>query len=161
MAGTGDDMGGFKGLEGDAGLSSNQDLHQQVIGGTMKENDNVCHDVFVGGVSVCDPIGDAGVEIGGVVVGIGGNDGGLLAETGKGGALHGEFLVESGSVGVVEDQVGLKDATVENEEVVGGVGRKNGCEAKVEDQVCEKDDESGVGVEMGRQLLGLREMTVR
>ncbi|KAL8089182.1 hypothetical protein AgCh_038819 [Apium graveolens] len=144
MAGTGDDMGGFKGLEGDAGLSSNQDLHQQVIGGTMKENDNVCHDVFVGGVSVCDPIGDAGVEIGGVVVGIGGNDGGLLAETGKGGALH-----------------GLKDATVENEEVVGGVGRKNGCEAKVEDQVCEKDDESGVGVEMGRQLLGLREMTVR
>ncbi|KAL8135858.1 hypothetical protein AgCh_010461 [Apium graveolens] len=140
MAGTRDDMGEFKGLEGDAGLTLTQDLQKQVSGGTMEGNENVCADVFIGRVSVCDPVGDVGVETGGVVVGKEGNDGGL----------HGENLVESGSVGVVEgeeadcevkveDQAGLKDAGVDNGEVVdGAVG--NDCEVKVEDQLGLKDE---------------------
>ncbi|KAK1362195.1 hypothetical protein POM88_046669 [Heracleum sosnowskyi] len=168
-------MGGLKGLEGHVGLSLHQNLQQQVSGGTVndwKGNDNVCDDVggsyvFVGEVNACDPVGDVDVENGGVVVGTGGNDSGLLAETGKGGALHGELLVQSGSVGVVEggevdwevkveDQVGLKDESgvgVQDGEVVVGVGG-NDFEVKVEDQVCEKD-ESGAGVENGEVVVGV------
>ncbi|KAL8135855.1 hypothetical protein AgCh_010458 [Apium graveolens] len=85
-------------------------------------------------------VGDVDVENEGGVVGNEGNDDKLLAQTGKGGALYGELLIEIGSVGIVK-------------------GGDTDCEVKVDDQVFEKDD-SGVGVKNGVLLLRLQGMIV-
>ncbi|WOG97681.1 hypothetical protein DCAR_0417022 [Daucus carota subsp. sativus] len=119
--------------------------------------------------------GDGRVGNGGVVVGIGGddvefagkgNDHVLAAVMDKGGALHGELVVENGGVGVVgdgqadcevkvEDQGGLKDESgvgLQNGEVVVGDGR-NGREVEFGDQVGLKD-KTCLGLQNGKVVFG-------